>query len=267
MSNNFHNTDKSGKPNISNDIPEPVLSANTFFHYVDKIKYIYEILDTQQISPRFTKEDYSMFNIGFDNLYIAEKCFCDILLHQVNKHKKEYGNYCIGFSKEWGLSNGLQPVIYFNNQNNEFLSMIERNFKIIDGLNDKDADIMGDILGYNMKYYKPVYGRDLKTNKNKIFMDEREWRYVPNIDSDFSEILTDDDIAFNDAEIRETYNKLISKSYALSFDYSDIKYLIVNTKSQIQSMVKHIDRLNVSNDVKNLLKTRIFSWEEIERDL
>lgn len=40
--------------------------------------------------------------------------------------------------------------------------MIERNFKIIDGLNDKDADIMGDILGYNMKYYKPVYGRDLK---------------------------------------------------------------------------------------------------------
>ena len=162
MSNNFHITDKSGKPNISNDIPDSVLSANTFFHYVDKIRYIFEILTTQQISPRFTREDYSMFNRGFDNLYIAEKCFCDILLHQVKEHKKEYGNYCIGFSKEWGLSNGLQPVIYFNNQNNEFLSMIERNFKIIDGLNDKDADIMGDILGYNMKYYKPVYGRDLK---------------------------------------------------------------------------------------------------------
>ena len=38
MSNNFYITDKSGKPNISNDIPESVLSANTFFHYVDKIK-------------------------------------------------------------------------------------------------------------------------------------------------------------------------------------------------------------------------------------
>ena len=60
---------------------------------------------------------------------------------------------------------------------------------------------------------------------------------------------------------------MISESYALNFEYSDIKYLIVNTKSQIQSMIKHIDRLFVSNDVKNLLKTRIFSWEEIERDL
>ena len=158
MSNNFHITDKSGKLNISNDIPESVLSANTFFHYVDKIKYIYEMLNTQQISPRFTKEDYSMFNIGYYNLYIAEKCFCDIPLHQVKEHKKEYGNYCIGFSKEWGLSNGLQPVIYFNNQNNEFLSMIEKNFKTLGSLSDDKADIMGDVLGYNLKYYKPVYG-------------------------------------------------------------------------------------------------------------
>lgn len=46
MSNNYHITEKSGKPNISNDIPESVLSANTFFHYIDKIKYIYEMLDT-----------------------------------------------------------------------------------------------------------------------------------------------------------------------------------------------------------------------------
>lgn len=98
-------------------------------------------------------------------------------------------------------------------------------------------------------------------------MDEREWRYVPNIDSDFSEVLTEGDIAFNNSTVRETYNKLISKSYALNFEYSDIKYLIVNRKSQIPSMVKHIDRLIVSNDVKNLLKTRIFSWEEIEGDL
>lgn len=98
-------------------------------------------------------------------------------------------------------------------------------------------------------------------------MDEKEWRYVPNIDSDFSEILTEDDLAFNNSTVRETYNKIISENYALNFEYSDIKYLIVNKKSQIKSMVKHIDRLIVSNDVKNLLKTRIFSWEEIERDL
>ena len=145
--------------------------------------------------------------------------------------------------------------------------MIEKNFKTLDSLSDYEADIMGDILGYNLKYYKPVYGKDLKTNKNKIFMDEKEWRYVPDIDLDFSEVLTEDDIAFNNLTVREKYNKIISENYALSFDYSDIKYLIVNKKSQTQSMVKHIDRLNVSNDVKNLLKTRIFSWEEIERDL
>lgn len=208
-----------------------------------------------------------MFNIDFDNLYIAEKCFCDIPLHQVKEHKKEYGDYCIGFSKEWGLSKGLQPVIYFNNQNNEFLSMIERNFKTLDSLSDDEADIMGDVLGYNLKYYKPVYGKDLKTDKNKIFMDEKEWRYVPNIDSYFSEVLTEDDIAFNNLTVRETYNKIISENYALSFEYLDIKYLIVNKKPQIQNMLKHIDRLIVSNDVKNLLKTRILSWEEIEGDL
>ena len=32
----------------------------------------------------------------------------------IKDHKFEYGGYCIGFDKQWGVKKQLQPVIYYN---------------------------------------------------------------------------------------------------------------------------------------------------------
>lgn len=247
--------------NEYNFVPESLLSANTFFHYVDKIKYLYEILEDKKLYPRYVLEDYSRLHIGFNEIRVAEKCFCDIPLHLVKEHRKEYGKYCIGLSRYWGISHGLQPVIYYN-PCDEFVNKISLAYKKASDLSENMDDVE-EVLNHYLKFCKPYFGIDLKTNKTKILMDEKEWRYVPDISNmDFTEIIQD-----NDREVIESYNELIKERYYLDFEYSDIKYIICDTNKQARSIIKRINNFNLDVEIKNLLISKIFSWEDVGGDV
>src|SRR5664280_163726 len=45
---------------------------------------------------------------------IACVCFCDLPFDRIDDHKKQYGQYCIGMSKEWAMDNGITPVRYIH---------------------------------------------------------------------------------------------------------------------------------------------------------
>ena len=53
--------------------------------------------------------------LGFDttpNVAIPVVCFCDIPLSRISDHIGFYGNFGIGLTKEWAMSNGLNPLLY-----------------------------------------------------------------------------------------------------------------------------------------------------------
>lgn len=109
----------SSNPNsivVDKKMPKAYQSADSFFHFVNKFKYLKEILCEKKFYPRYCRESLKPFEIDIDEIMIAMKCFCDIPLHQVSIHRKEYGDLCIGMTKEWGIKNGLQPLIYFNDR-------------------------------------------------------------------------------------------------------------------------------------------------------
>lgn len=256
--------------NIEHSIPISYQSANSFFHFMKKVDYLYEIIRDRKIYPRYCEEDISCFNLDIDKICIAMKCFCNIPLHLVNKHKKEYGEYCIGLSKEWGIKKGLQPVIYYN-QYSDFSKILKISYEAAMkySSNDEILSNISALLNHSFKYIKPVIGTDIKINtkKNKKdFTDEKEWRYVPWLkDSNFGEIIIEPGIIENKS-LLEIYNKTIKDKNYLEFEYDDIKYLFVKTDSQRKKIIKFIDKLECPQEEKYKLISKLNVWKEVEGD-
>lgn len=256
--------------NLERANPKSIQSANTVFHYVNRISYLYDMLENKEMYPRYCKEDLRPFNIDIKYIWIAMKCFCDIPLHKIKSHKKEYGDYCIGLSKEWGIDNELQPVFYYN-ENSNLVNVMKKAYEAsMEYAGDDELlnDISG-VLNENFKFMKSHTGEDPKINKIKCFTDEKEWRYVPNISDDFEfgEIIADQTIINND-DILKQYNNTLRDhdEYALKFDYDDIKYLFVKNDYQRGQLIKIILSSNELDKKKYRLISKINVWDETEGD-
>jgi hypothetical protein len=241
------------------------LSANTLFHFTNKLEYFLGILEND-FSPRYCAEDWTPLT-GDDSILdkmvaIPMVCFCDIPLSQIGNHMNVYGSYAIGLKKEWGIKNKLTPLLYCHND-----SDIATSLKIIrksDSKFTKEALVnLVDIL----RYVKPYEGKFINKLGETIdvrFYDEREWRYVPakamrikrekeKIDFPVSlynsQFLTDGEI---DKTKLEEANRKISE-FKLTFTPDDIKYIIIE---------KEIDRLKIAEKIKSVKGK--FSYESIQ---
>ena len=92
-------------------------SANTLLHFTRNAENLINIL-IDGFYPRCCMENLEfIYNHGTDQLAttgfaIPMVCFCDIPLSQISNHVEKYGGYALGLSKEWGESNGINPVMY-----------------------------------------------------------------------------------------------------------------------------------------------------------
>lgn len=255
---------------IKHSIPKSEQSANTFFHFMNRYNFLKEIIKDKKLYPRYCEEDFSLLNLDFKQIRIAMKCFCDIPLHKVDPHRKAYGDYCIGLTKSWGIKNGLQPVIYYN-PNCGISQSVKKSFDaaIRYSENDENIDEVAEIINTTLKYLKSINGKDLKTDKIKDFTDEKEWRFVPNLDNQtgFEEVIIDSKI-INNIDIVESYNREIKKydDYCLQFEYADIKYIFVKTSKQRDNLIKLILKCNEDDSVKYRLISCIKVWQEVRGD-
>lgn len=174
-----------------------VQSANTLFHFMNKLEYLTDILKERKVVPRYCIENIEYLNIhigeqDFREIAVLQKCFCDIPFHKLtdtfevcgvgegfdslteseklefarsNNHPGYYGEYAIAFSKRWAEANGLQPVQYFNEASSystEFSKMI-LNLLSVD---DIPEEYTGDILR-RLSYMKPLRGTMPRLFKSK----------------------------------------------------------------------------------------------------
>ncbi|MBN1184315.1 MAG: hypothetical protein JXB49_18640 [Bacteroidales bacterium] len=108
-------------------------------------------------------------------------CFCDIPHKLANRHRKEYGMYCLAMKKKWAIAKGLSPIIYIPEE-----SKVHVVLRTIDSLKNRLAGIgqekdIPQILQINtqlellFEFIKPYINK----KDNYKFYDEREWRYTP----------------------------------------------------------------------------------------
>jgi hypothetical protein len=90
------------------------VSSNTLFHFTDSAENLIRILENDFL-PRFCLEELELFRKGdtpLIDMAIPMVCFCDLPLSNIGEQLSAYGNYGIGMSKEWGIRQGINPVLY-----------------------------------------------------------------------------------------------------------------------------------------------------------
>lgn len=242
----------------------PVQSADTLFHFVDKLEYLLPIVEQFAIVPRYCTEDIDYLQIGMNKIAYPVVCFCDINLHKMQEHISFYGGYGIAFSKKWGIDKGIQPVQYINPN-----SVLKDDFRIAfrNSLYAKTEDSAQNFLLSQMYYLKAIDGTMERNGESvqKNFTDECEWRFIADVKSiDLPQAITEEEIFSKDV-----CNDALTMSEAcwLKFDADDVKYIILNSEEEFDKVAEVIKGKGLRTRNSDKLLSKVLIWSEIRRDL
>ena len=223
------------------------VSSDLVFHFTSEPNTVLSILKNG-FYPRMSKENMSIVLPAYDNVTLGMPmvCFTDIPLDRSSEHRAQYGSYGLGLSKEWAKRHKISPVFYMIRESgsweiyNHMQAYVKKLIQIIDifkktkemqDISDEAVSSLIELSGY----IKP-YSED---GSEKIFYDEREWRYVPPFRDipDYCNWLLPEMLNGN-TEL-EKLNRKMEVKYALEFSVDDdLKKIIVPIKadmSKIQS--------------------------------
>lgn len=226
------------------------VSSNTLFHFTDEMDKIRKIIEQKSFWPKYSKEHGWNFLIA-----VPMTCFCDIPLSQIKNHIDWYGSYGLGLSKEWAIGKGISPVLYMTRHTVSLISFLTK------GVNSKQERIRSILA--RMKPYIGENERNGKQQESYNYYNEREWRYVPNMDDKMDLCLK----VKKNTDINDINKKTDDCKYRLSFEYSDIRYLFVDSENDRLLLLKTIDEIEMNDTQKILLKSKIMTRSQLEGDL
>ena len=236
--------------------------SDNLFHFTKSLDVLKLILENG-IQPRFCLEDIEWFNLDtFKHIAYPMSCFCDIPLSRISEHTDFYGSYGIGLSKEWGVKNNLNPVVY-SPPGGHIQNLAKHVFylEFPDELKKMEEELNPHIYKL-LSFIKPTYGKMVVSSGivEKEFYQENEWRFVPDVDK----------LIYHEKfeEEKDFENKEIEK-YKLKFTPQDIKYIFVREDNDIPPLVDFInEKLGrfPLNDLK-ILQSRIVSLQTLSLDL
>lgn len=86
------------------------LSSNILWHQT-KSSGFYKILESKQLLYSYSLERIVPLK-GFKAVAFPMISLSDFPFSEIANNKWTYGNYCIGFKREWGVKVGFSPVWY-----------------------------------------------------------------------------------------------------------------------------------------------------------
>lgn len=262
------------KYNCGNERHTPSkIQADTLFTFTTRLDYLVQSIQNKMISPRYYSEDVKYLNISKKKAAYPMKCFCDINLHRISLHLEWYGYYGLAFPKKWGMERGIQPVQYIN-PNSELCKDFSETFKKMLKSNLESSNfenMLKSLILHEMMYYKPYEGmmKNYFTGKNKrkCFTDECEWRYVPDVTIlGYDQVYFDNEI-LNAGGLTDFSNSMAGKSeVSLKYDYSDLKYIIIKTSSDLNRIIDDIEKLKMDKNTEHELISKIIVWDNSKED-
>lgn len=214
-------------------------------------------------------------------------CFCDIPLSKVKDHLSWYGEYGIGLDKKWGIDQGISPILYIDPLSATTEAMIGAlsayNKIWLEGLKaEKDyPDLMKAIepnllnaLERFMAFSKPYVGHfehNGKKDEEKVFYDEREWRFVPDLkNKPIKQFLYSSDPNFAEVRAKNLSGLTKDTDLCITVTPSNIKYIVVENEKDIVPIMNKLEAKfgdqNYSQNTMKKLMTNIITTKQIRED-
>lgn len=245
-----------------------MLSSNTLFHFTKTRHALLSILE-HDFWPNFCLETapFEDENGPLQN-GTPMVCFCDIPLASATEHMGHYGNYALGLTKQWGIDNGITPVLYTHAASPMSLGLrrlMDQGLQI--GRGPINRLLWAEVYRL-MAFTKPYAERRIEDGqeRERRFYDEREWRWVPQDLPD--EIASIDASQFIDGKPDPQVSAMLHARSRLHFGPDDIRYIVVASDDEILPTVAEILRIKerFSRETRTLLTTRVISAEQIRED-
>jgi hypothetical protein len=133
---------------------------------------------------------------------------------------------------------------------------------------------LGNELIFFSCYLKPYKGQkwDGKgfSGNEIMFYDEKEWRYIPNYNKILEKSLKPYIFSheYLDEDKKDEFNEIFKRHFKLAFKPKDIKYIIVDTESEVLGMAKEVENIksHFNKEEIKLLTTKIISVERLQDD-
>lgn len=214
------------------------LSSNVLWHMTKKDAFL-SILKNKQFRYSYSLEKAfpvkDMKGVAFPMISMSDLPFSEIATT-----KWTYGDYAIGLSREWGVRNGFSPVWYCNVGSRVWLQLSKLVYEAATH-DDKAYFGMGMYLMSNVKFVQAPLISPKRKFKNYRFYDEREYRLVPFITETDKEGIPPYILEEQYEEFKKE-NGSSMLDFGVAFDYSDIKYLIVNSESNVEEVRKILSK-------------------------
>lgn len=230
---------------------------NHIFHYTKKFEVLLNILKNGFLPS------YCLEKINDVEYYIPMVSFCNIPLRDVGLYMS-YGKYGIGMSLEWTLKNSISPVVYIH-ENTPFKTFHNKMFflhfknminDIFDNRSFDEMKIREENLDYsrydeNLNEIKEIAisaiqffknwetlhnGREVRTYQ------EREWRYIPELENE-KRIITTDDAEFKKLKDDKFRRKPHFFEFgAKIYQIEDIRYVLVKNEIQRKKIIELLNK-------------------------
>lgn len=203
------------------------LSSDVLWHQTNKSALV-NILNEMKLRYGYALE--TIFQYRREGFAIPIISMCDLPFSELHSYLGKYGGYVIGLSSDWGKRNAFTPV-WYNHKESGIVKMLSslytRSYKA------EDLDTAYTALRL-MSYIKLVEGTLKRREYKKYrFYDEREVRNCPTIE-EFQDLkLT---WLMNKSEyekFKEDNGGTPLLSVGVNFEWSDVKYIIVDKESEV----------------------------------
>ena len=205
---------------------------NHVFHNTNRFEYLEGIIKGG-FQASYCKEEMQGYK------YLSPMVsFCNIPIGEVDKYAR-YGKNGIGMSMEWAIKNKVNPVLYIHRGSDYFNILDTRSLFKREHL-DKNEDKLVKIalkLLTNIKCWKTIYKEKLINTYQ-----EREWRYVPNLENR-REILdeTHDHQEYRLFTDEKEKPKQHFPEHRLNIEkISDISYIVVTKETQRKKVIERL---------------------------
>lgn len=241
-------------------------SSNVLCNYMKKQEYLDMVLKNQAIIPRYVIEPVGYLNLGLiKKICFPMTCFCDIPFSRVGTHMSRYGEYGIGLDKVAVLKNNrIQPIHYMNERSpltDDFKEAFLK-FYNVESAPDESTTVLLNYLVSTLMYMKPIWGQEKDKEGNLeiyVYQDECEWRFIPvdHFPTNLKPIILKQRDTTEKGRVAYSTALAKHKECWLSFDWSDVRYLMVPDELAARETISTIEGLDMGESEKHLLMSKI----------